>query len=158
MPVSAATAMAPAGPRRERPGRHPPLRPPDVSVPAAAGGGLSPGVTFGIVLSGTPARSAADWVTGGAGRTSAAAGSAGRGSDGGCDGNAWVIGAGSQPDAGGAVPSSARSCAVAGRCAGSLARHRWTSGRSSAGTPLVSGGVKTTRYSTMSLGPVPNGP
>ena len=45
-----------------------------------------------------------------------------------------------------------------GRCSGSLARHRLTSGRSPAGRPPTSGGVKTTRYSSVALGPVPNGP
>jgi len=45
-----------------------------------------------------------------------------------------------------------------GRCSGSLARHRSTSGRSSVARPLVSGGVKTTRYSSMALDPLPNGP
>ena len=88
---------------------------------------------------------AANPVTGRAGGPSAAAAPAGAGSGGACNGNAWVIGAGSQPAAGWTVSSSARSWPVVGRCSGSLARQRSTSGRSSAGRSPVAGGVWTTR-------------
>lgn len=52
---------------------------------------------------------AAGSVTGLADGSSTAVGAAGAGSDGACNGNAWVIGAGSHPAAGWAVFSSARS-------------------------------------------------
>jgi hypothetical protein len=116
-------------------------------------------LTVGVSLAGTPARgAAAGSVTGMAQGWSTAVGAAGPGPDGECDGSAWVIGAGSQPAVGGVVLSSVRSRSVLGRCSGFLARHRSTSGRSSAVRPLVSGGPKTTRYSSVVPGPVPNGP
>jgi hypothetical protein len=144
-----ATAAALTSSGRGRPGR-PSARRPGVWVPVA-GGSAGPGVA--------PARGAAvGGVVGGTDRPSAAVGTTGPGSVGGCEGNAWVIGSGSQPGTGGSVLSSVRICSVLGRWCGSLARHRSTSGRSSVGRPVVSGEAKTTRYSRVALGAVPNGP
>jgi hypothetical protein len=152
-----ATATALTSPARGWPGR-PPARRPGIWVPVAAGG-AAPGVAAGVPLAGTSAPGAAiGRVTGVAGQRSTLVGAAGAGTAGEYDGNASVIGAGSQPAAGRAALSSARNCSVLGRCSGSLARHRSTSGRSPAGRPVVSGGVKTTRYSSVALGAVPNGP
>src|SRR5690348_11646075 len=74
------------------------------------------------------------------------------------DGNVRVNGSGSQPPSWRPVLSSARNCRVVGRCSGSLARHRSTNGRMSAGRPLMSGGLKTTRYIKVGPDPLPNGP
>src|SRR4249920_1401124 len=105
-----ATAAPAASPRRRRPGRPAPRLPPGASAPAAASGSISPGVTVGILPAGTPEPGAAvGLVTGMGGRSPTAVVAAGPGSIGGSDGNASVIGAGSQPDAGRTLLSSARS-------------------------------------------------
>src|ERR1039457_384230 len=102
-----ATAAALTSSGRGRPGR-PSARRPRGWVPVAGGGSAGPGDA--------PARGAAvGGVVGGTDRPSAAVGTTGPGSVGGCEGNAWVIGSGSQPGAGGPALSSVRYRPTAGQ-------------------------------------------
>ena len=72
--------------------------------------------------------------------------------------NARMIDSGSQFAVGWRAPTSASRPSAVGRCLGSLARQRSISGRTSAGTRSRLGEPWTTRYSSATVVPVPNGP